>query len=137
MSKAKQFQTVQTDRRNAQPMPHRTRGLLDFKGFSGQLPKNRANQIVSEFIATVQAPKDARMNKGLMHAGRGSPCTADGFKPTDSKKNVTTLKSFLNMAEPIWLENYSIKMNSQTDLEFLFQLVLEILVACFGLPKNS
>tara|TARA_B110000046_G_C12695587_1_gene274433 strand:+ start:46 stop:345 length:300 start_codon:yes stop_codon:yes gene_type:complete len=79
MCEAQQFQAVQADRRNAKPMPNSTGGLLNFKGFSGQLPKDRAYQVMPKFIATVQAPKDAGMNNGLMHTRRSGPCTTYGF----------------------------------------------------------
>ena len=96
MCETQRFQAVQTDRRKAKPMPNSTGGFTNFQGFSGQLPKDRANQVMPKLITTIQAPKDARMNNGLMHARRCCPSSSDGFKPTDTKKNVAILKRFLN-----------------------------------------
>ena len=101
MDKSECTKTFNGRRHKAKPGTNTNARFLILQVLSRELPKERANQVVEQFISAIDTPENARPSHRLVHTTGCRPASNYGFQPTHSNKCIDMTKAFKQILEPI------------------------------------
>ena len=105
MTICKELEFVTRTVNETKAMSQREMVLRQMKSFTGKLPQNRANEIMTYFIRTVNATKNTGPDNSFMHMTGSGPGTTNSLKPAHSEVGTRAQKNSSKFFKPVKLRN--------------------------------